>query len=48
MSETLGISRRGLVGLGLSAAALAEPWRDAAHEAETQAAGAVTQDLRIA
>jgi len=28
------------------AAALAEPWREAAHEAETQAAGTVTQDLR--
>ena len=27
-------------------AALAEPWRDAAHEAETQAAGRVTADLR--
>jgi glutathione S-transferase len=29
-------------------AALAEPWRDAAHEVETLAAGTVTQDLRIA
>ncbi|MGE0803475.1 MAG: glutathione S-transferase family protein [Lautropia sp.] len=30
------------------AAALREPWRDAAHEAELQRAGRITQDLRTA